>query len=263
MAVALDLKGKVAIVTGAARGIGQATALALAGAGAKVLVSDMLPEEESKTVGIIKGAGGEARFWQTDVSQKDQVEKLISAALDFGGRIDILVNNAGILRVSSFLELQEKDWDDVLAVNLKGTFLCAQLAARQMIKQDWGRIINLGSVVGKIPRWNNIAYCASKAAIIHITKVMALDLAKHGITANAICPGPTETEMIFKVQSGGNPVMVEKMVKGDLDTFRGGIPLGRMGKPEEIANLAVYLASDQAGYITGQAISIDGGNAMI
>jgi NAD(P)-dependent dehydrogenase (short-subunit alcohol dehydrogenase family) len=98
---------------------------------------------------------------------------------------------------------------------------------------------------------------------MHITKVMALELAKHGITANAICPGPTETEMIFKVQSGESPVMVEKMVKGDLDTFRGGIPLGRMGKPEEIANLAVYLASDQAGYITGQAISIDGGNAMI
>jgi 3-oxoacyl-[acyl-carrier protein] reductase len=131
-------------VTGAGRGIGQATALALAGAGAKVLVSDRLSEGESRTVGMIKGAGGEAQFWQADISQKDQVEGLITAALNFGGRIDILVNNAGILRVSFFIELQERDWDDVIAVNLKGTFLCSQIAARQMIKKTGGALLTLG-----------------------------------------------------------------------------------------------------------------------
>ena len=263
MAIEIDLSGKFAVVTGAARGIGRSIALTLAEAGARVLVNDLVKEEMEKVVQTIRERGGESFSYQADVSIKDQVEGLIEEAVRLGGNIDILVNNAGILRVAPFLETREKDWDDTLAINLKGTFLCSQAAARYMVGQKWGRIINMASVVGKIPRINNTAYCVSKAGIIHLSRVMALELVKYGITVNSLCPGPTETEMIVKVQAKGDPQLLEKIIRGDLETHRGGIPMGRLARPEELASLVVFLASEKADYITGQSFTIDGGHVMI
>jgi NAD(P)-dependent dehydrogenase (short-subunit alcohol dehydrogenase family) len=264
MPISPNLLGKVALVTGAGQGIGEAIALGLSKAGARVVINDLSMAQAERTAGLLKKKGGDAWACPADVSKSDSVEALIQETVRIAGRLNILVNNAGVLRVAPFLDTSEKDWDDTLGVNLKGTFLCSQTAARQMIRQGGGgRIISLGSIVGKIPRMNNVAYCASKAGIIHLTRVMALELAKHQITVNAVCPGPTATDMIVKVQAKGDAGILGKMTQGDLETFRGGIPLGRLAKPEEVAELAVFLASDQAKFITGQAINVDGGAAMI
>ena len=156
------------------------------------------------------------------------------------GKIDILVNNAGILRAVPFLNATEEDWDLTLDVNLKGVFLCSQAVAHKMVARKSGRIINVASNAGKVPRVNNAAYCASKAGVILLTKVMALELAKHGITANALCPGATETELLVKTQSGGLSQGLEGIIRGSLDTFRAGIPMGRLAKPEEQASMVLF-----------------------
>jgi 2,3-dihydro-2,3-dihydroxybenzoate dehydrogenase len=259
----IDLANKVAIVTGAQAGIGRAIALTLAEAGAKVVVVDLDARELEKVVEKILKNGGESFSYVADVSIKRYVQEMVDTVWKRFSRMDILVNNAGVLRVGPFLETREEDWDATFAVNLKGVFLCSQAVAKRMVEQKNGRIINISSIAGKVPRINNVSYCASKAGVILLTKVMALELARFGITVNAICPGSTATEMVLQVVTKGDPKVLEGIVQGDLDTYRSGIPMGRLARPEEQAAMALYLASDYANHITGQTFTVDGGQIML
>jgi len=263
--IKIDLNEKVAIVTGARRGIGRAIALAITAAGGQVVVNDLDLEEVEKVAEEIKRKGGESLAYQADVSVKEQVQGMVEAAWKKFGHIDILINNASILRATPFLDTTEEDWDATLSTNLKGTFLCAQSVARKMITQRRGngKIINVASNAGKVPRTNNAAYCAAKAGVILLTRVLALELARYGITANALCPGATETEMLVKVQAKDDPQVLEGIIRGNLENFRAGIPLGRLAKPEEQASMVVYLASEMANHITGQTFFVDGGQTMV
>jgi len=248
----MNLEGKVAIITGARRGMGRTHSLVLAKAGAKVVVSDISQEDCEEVVDEIKKQGGQGLAIKCDVSKKEEVEEMIKKTVEEFGKIDILVNNAGIAQFKPFLELIEEDWDRTIDINLKGYFLCAQVAAKEMVKQKSGVIINIASVamgqqgVG-IP---NIAhYCASKGGIIAMTEALAVELAPFEIRVNAIAPGVIETSMIDPVKQ--DPKTMEAMLAK--------IPMGRVGKPEEVSNLVLFLASDQSSYMTGSTVVIDGG----
>jgi NAD(P)-dependent dehydrogenase (short-subunit alcohol dehydrogenase family) len=247
-----DLKGKVVIITGARRGMGRSHALALAKAGAKVVVSDISLEDCQKVVEEIKKVKGEALAIKCDVTKKAEVEEMVRKTVERFGKIDILVNNAGICQFKPFLELTEEDWDRTLDINLKGYFLVAQAVAKEMIKRKSGAIINIASIamgqtgVG-FPALTH--YCASKGAIVAMTEAMALELAPYNIRVNAISPGAIETPMIDPLKSD------KKTMEGLLAR----IPLHRVGKPEEVSNLVLFLASDQSSYITGTDVVIDGG----
>lgn len=247
-----DLKGKVAIITGARRGMGRADALLLAKEGAKVAISDISLDECEKVVSEIKKEGGEAMAVECDVSQKADVEEMIAEIMKKWGKIDILVNNAGICEFKPFLDLAEADWDKTLDTNLKGYFLCAQAAAKEMQKQKSGTIVNIASVamgqqgVG----FPGIAhYCASKGGIVALTEAMALELAPLGIRVNVISPGAIDTPMASSVKDDPQ-VLAGTLAK---------IPLKRIGKPEEIANAVKFLVSDESSYITGATLVVDGG----
>lgn len=247
-----DLTDKVAIITGARRGMGRTHALLLAGAGAKVVVSDISEEDCQKVVEEIEKAGGQGLAVKCDVVSKQEVEAMVAAIVDKFGKVDILVNNAGIVDFKPFLELTEDDWDKVLDINLKGYFLCAQAAAKEMTKAKAGRIINIASVamgqqgVG----FSNIAhYCASKGGIAAMTEALAVELAPYNITVNAISPGMIETPMIASVKQ--DPKMMEAMLAR--------IPMHRAGRPEEVSNLVLFLASEESSYMTGSVVVVDGG----
>jgi NAD(P)-dependent dehydrogenase (short-subunit alcohol dehydrogenase family) len=259
----MAFENKTAIITGAAQGIGKAIALAFSRERKNLVLADMNYRGIEDLGAEVAKQGTNVLPLQVDVSAPNQVKEMVAKTIDKFGKIDILVNNAGILRAAPFLETTEEDWDLTLAVNLKGVFLCSQVVAQKMVAQRSGRIINIASNAGKVPRINNAAYCASKAGIILLTKVMALELAKFGITANALCPGATETEMLLKTQSGGLTQGLEGIIKGSLETFRAGIPMGRLAKPEEQASMVLYLASDAAMHITGQTFIVDGGQTMV
>lgn len=259
----MAFENKTAIITGAAQGIGKAIALAFFRDRKNLVLADTNFRGVQDLGAEIAKQGTSVLSLQVDVSAPNQVKEMVAKTIDRFGKIDILVNNAGILRAAPFLETTEEDWDLTLAVNLKGVFLCSQMVAQKMVAQRSGRIINIASNAGKVPRTNNAAYCASKAGIILLTKVMALELAKFGITANALCPGATETEMLLKTQSGGLTQGLEGIIKGSLETFRAGIPMGRLAKPEEQASMVLYLASDAAMHITGQTFIVDGGQTMV
>ncbi len=247
-----DLKNKVAIITGARRGMGRAHALALAQAGAKVVVADISQEECEKVVEEIKKAKGEAIAVKCDVTKKEEVDAMIQAAVKEWGKLDILVNNAGICQFKPFLEMTEKDWDLTLNINLKGYFLCAQAAAKEMMKQKSGAIVNIASVaMGQIgvgfPGLTH--YCASKGGIVGMSEAMAIELAQHNIRVNVVSPGAIDTPMI-------DPVKQDKTA---MDGILGRVPLHRVGKPEEVANAVVFLASDDSSYMTGSVVVVDGG----
>ena len=247
-----DLKGKIAIVTGARRGMGKSHALALARAGAKVVVSDISLENCQKVVEEIKKAKGEAMAIKCDVSKKEEVEEMVRKTVEKWGKVDILVNNAGICDFKPFLELTEEDWDKTLDINLKGYFLVAKAVAKEMVKRKSGSIINIASIamgqtgVG-FPAL--VHYCASKGGIVAITEAMALELAPYNIRVNAISPGAIETPMIDPLKKD------PKILEGTLAK----IPLHRVGKPEEVSNLVLFLASDTSSYMTGSDVVIDGG----
>jgi len=248
----MDLKGKVAIVTGARRGMGKSHALKLADAGAKVVVSDISQEECQLVVDEIKENRGEAIAVKCDVTKKGEVENMVKKAVDKWGKVDILVNNAGICQFKPFLELTEEEWDRTLNINLKGYFLCAQAAAKEMAKQKSGVIVNIASVaMGQVGiGFLNLAhYCASKGGIVAMTEAMALELAPYNIRVNAISPGVIETPMIDPFKA--DPKAMEATLAQ--------IPLRRVGKPEEVSNLVLFLASDASSYITGSTVVIDGG----
>lgn len=245
------LAGKIAVVTGASRGIGRAIAIRLAGEGATVVINYNGSKEKAEEVKQeIEGAGGKAAVCQCNVADFDQCQAFIQKVIDEFGRIDILVNNAGITRDGLLMKMSEEDFDQVIETNLKGAFHTIRFAARQMLRQKSGRIINLSSVVGVTGNAGQANYAASKAGVIGLTKSAARELASRGITVNAIAPGFIETDM--------TSVLSEKVKEG----AAAGIPLGAFGKPEDVAAAAAFLASDEAGYITGQVLHVDGGMVM-
>lgn len=248
----MNLENKVAIVTGARRGMGRTHALALAQAGAKVVVSDLAQQECQAVVEEITKAGGQAMAVGCDVSQKEQVDQMIKEVVAQWGKVDILVNNAGICQFKPFLELTEQEWDKTIEINLKGYFLCAQAAAKEMIKQKSGAIVNVASIaMGQVGvGFANLAhYSASKGGIVAMTETLAAELAPYNIRVNAVSPGAIETPMIDPLKSD------PKTIEGVLAR----VPLHRMGKPEEVSNLVLFLASDKASYITGSTVVVDGG----
>jgi len=248
----MDLKGKVAIITGARRGMGRSHALTLAKAGAKVVVADISLEDCQKVVDEIKKAKGEAMAVKCDVTKKEDIDNMVKAAVGKWGKVDILVNNAGICQFKPFLELTEEEWDRTLDINLKGYFLCAQAAAKEMVKQKSGAIVNIASIaMGQMGKgMAGLAhYSASKGGIAALTKTLALELAPYNIRVNAIAPGAIDTPMSASI----------KMDQKALEATLAMIPLHRMGKAEEVSNLVLFLASGASSYITGSTVIIDGG----
>ena len=245
------LDGKVAIVTGASRGIGRSVAISLAKAGAKVVINyagNTAAAEEVKA--IIEAAGGQGLLIQADVANEDAVAAMVKQTVDAFGRIDILVNNAGITRDNLLMRMKEGDWDDVMNTNLKGIFMCTKAISRVMMKQKYGKIINMTSVVGLTGNAGQSNYAAAKAGVIGFTKSMAKELASRGITVNAIAPGFINTDMTS---------VLSNQIKDELITK---IPLGRLGSTEDVAAAVLFLVSDSANYVTGQTLNIDGGMVM-
>ena len=245
------LENKVALVTGAGRGIGRAIAIALAKEGAEVVVNYNGSEERAKEVKqTIEENGGKASIYKCNVSDFGACEAMIKDIVKEHGRLDILVNNAGITKDGLIMKMKEEDFDSVLNVNLKGTFNTIRHSARQMLRQKSGKIINISSVSGVTGNAGQANYSASKAGIIGLTKSAARELASRNINVNAIAPGFVDTDMTITLS--------DKVKEG----AKGQIPLGRFGKPEEVAELALFLSSEKSDYITGQVINIDGGMVM-
>jgi 3-oxoacyl-[acyl-carrier protein] reductase len=246
-----DLTGKVALVTGGSRGIGRAIALALAGNGAKVAVNFASNESAAKeTVQQVRACGSEAIAIQGDVADADVAKRLIDETVAALGGLHILVNNAGLTRDDLLLRMSEEAWDRVMAVDLRGAFLCTKAALRPMTRQRWGRIINIASVAGIVGNPGQSNYAAAKAGLIAFTKSVAKEMASRNITANAIAPGFVDTEMTEGLTDAQKGAML--MV----------VPMARAGKPDDVAPAAVYLASEEAAYVTGTVLTVDGGLVM-
>ena len=253
----LSLEGMTALITGSGRGIGRALAVGLAQAGANVAASDVaeLVDGARETAELSRLEGVKSRAYLLDVTDLGNVGETVGqVAMDFG-RLDILVNNAGIRRRQPALEVTEDNWDAVMDTNLKGAFFCAQAAARSMMERGYGRIINVSSQLAVVAGENRAAYCASKAGLAGLTRVLALEWLKYGITVNAIGPGPTETPGLLLADS-----RTEDELRADL---RAHMPLGRRMNPEELAGAVIYLASPSAGATTGQLLCVDGGWTII
>jgi NAD(P)-dependent dehydrogenase (short-subunit alcohol dehydrogenase family) len=245
----MRLKDKVAIITGGGSGIGRASAELFAREGAKVVVADFNEKAGQETVTAIRQAGGEAIFVQVDVSDSVQVQRLVDTTLRAYSGIDILVNNAGILLFGTALDTSQQDWERVIAVNLTGTFLVSKAVLPYMIARGGGSIVNLTSSTGAHDAAaNTVAYVTSKGGVALLTRAMAIDHAKHNVRVNAVAPGPTDT-----------PMLRDAMSPEQLSAFAATFPMGRLGRPEELARAILFLASDEASFITGAILAVDGG----
>jgi len=251
-----DITGKVAIVTGAASGIGRAIALDLAESGAKVVIADKALDGAEEVAREIESAGGKAIAVETDVTDSKEVEQMVQQTIEGFGKIDILVNNAGIIGRSSVMDMKEDELDRTFEVNLKGVVLCSQAVARHMIEQRSGKIVNMGSSLSSRASVCNLSgggadYCASKAAVQAFTRALAMELGPYGINVNAVAPGTTNTPMH------------EGLWEMATIYFQNSLPLGRLAEPEDIADVVVFLVTDAARYITGQTIHVNGGQVMV
>lgn len=245
------MEGKIAVVTGASRGIGRSIALALADAGAHVVVNYAGNAQAAKEVAdAIEQKGRQAIIYQADVADSEQVATMMEEVLKVFGKIDILVNNAGITRDNLLMRMKEEEWDQVIATNLKGVYNCIKAVTRPMMKQRSGRIINISSVVGSMGNPGQANYVAAKAGVIGLTKATAKELASRGITVNAVAPGFIETDMTAKLN---------EEIQANLLTQ---IPLQKLGQPNDVAHMVCFLASEKASYVTGQTIHVDGGMFM-
>jgi 3-oxoacyl-[acyl-carrier protein] reductase len=246
----MTLSGRVALITGASQGIGRACALRLAASGATVAVAARNQEKLAELVDQVTAAGGKAAAFPLDVADEEQIKATSKAVLAQLGKIDILVNNAGITRDQLVMRMKRADWDSVLNTNLTSAYLCIQQAIGSMLKHRWGRIINISSVFGQMGQAGQANYAASKAGLIGLTMAIAREVGSRNITCNAVAPGFIETAM----------------TSGFTDDFRQNamkaIPLGRVGTPEDVANAVAFLASDEASYITGHVLSVNGGMLM-
>lgn len=247
----MRLEGKTAIVTGGSRGIGKAIALNLAERGANVVVNyTSSPDKAALVVEEIKTMGREALAIKADVSNSEDVNNLIKEVGNHFTSIDILVNNAGITRDTLLIRMKDDDWDKVIDINLKGTYLCTKLVAKKMMKQRSGRIINITSVIGIMGNAGQANYAASKAGVIGFTKSVARELASRGINVNAVAPGFIQTEM------------TDKLSEEVVESYTKSIPLGKLGEAKDVANVVAFLCSEEASYLTGQVINVDGGMLM-
>jgi len=247
-----NLEGRVAIVTGARRGMGRTHCFALADAGAKVIVSDINNSESELVVDEIRERGGEACAIECDISKKEEVDNLIKKTKEIYERIDILVNNAGVVDFKNFFDIQEEDWDRILNINLKGYFFCSQAVAEVMKEGGGGSIVNIGSIAmgqNGVGFPNTVPYVSSKGGIAGMTEAMAVDLATYNIRVNLIAPGVIETPMIDIIKEN------EEATKQIISR----LPLKRFGKPEEVSTVVLFLASDASSYMTGSVINVDGG----
>ena len=245
------LDGKVALVTGGSRGIGRAIALRLAEEGADLAICARNAAAAGEVAAAIEALGRRCLVRQADVADAEQATELVDATIAELGRLDVLVNNAGVTRDNLLMRMKEEDWDEVLAINLKGAFNCVRAAVRPMLKARGGRIVNITSVVGLLGNAGQANYAASKAGLIGLTKSLARELASRGITANAVAPGVVP-------ETGMTDSLTEQQQEQMIAT----VPLGRAGTPEDVAHAVAFLASDQAAYITGQVLSVDGGMAI-
>ena len=246
----MNISGRVALVTGASQGIGRSCALKLASIGATVALAARNPEKLNELVREINGAGGTAAAFPVDVSDEAQIKSACQAAITQFGKIDILVNNAGITRDQLVIRMKRSDWDAVLSTNLTSAYLCIQQVIGSMLKQRWGRIINIASVFGQMGQAGQANYAASKAGLIGLTMAIAREVGSRTITCNAVAPGLIETAMT----AGLGDEFKQNAVKQ--------IPLGRVGSPDDVANAVAYLASEEASYITGHVLNVNGGLLM-
>jgi len=246
----MKLKDEVAIVTGSARGIGRAIALELVRNGAKLAICDLNMDDIQIVVDQFTEMGGEAKGFVSNVTQAEDAQQLIDKTIEAFGKVDILVNNAGITRDNLLMRMKEDEWDDVIAVNLKGTYNCIRAITKPFVKQRSGKIINLASVVGQIGNAGQVNYSASKAGVIGLTKSVAKELAARNVRVNAIAPGFIQTDMTANLTEKAKEALTNA------------IPLAKLGQPEDVAKVVLFLASDDAAYITGQVINVDGGMVM-
>jgi 3-oxoacyl-[acyl-carrier protein] reductase len=250
--VAFDLSGRAAIVTGGSRGIGRAIAVSLAERGAGVAVNYVANAAAAEeTAALVRSCGGECMTEQADVRRPEDVQRLFDDTVAAFGKVDILVNNAGVTRDSLLLRMSEEQWDEVMETNLRSVFLCTRAVLRPMLRQRWGRIINVGSAAGIVGNAGQTNYAASKGGLIGFTRALAKEVALRGITANVIAPGFVETEA------------TQDLTAAQRQAIMGLIPLGRTARPEEIGPVAAFLASEEASYITGHVLTVDGGLAMV
>ncbi len=258
----MRLKEKVAIVTGGGSGIGRAICVNMVKEGARIVIPDINLDAAKETADMIAKEGGEAMAVKTDVTRKPEVQAMVADALRAHGQIDILVNNAGIDIKGAITELEESTWDKIMNLNVKGVFLCTQAVLPSMIERRYGRIVSISSMAGKTGEPFTSPYCASKFAVIGFTQAVALEVGKHGITVNAVCPGPVETDLIK--QSVAQSAKLKGMSPDDFlqSFFIDPTPLGRIAQPLDVARAVMFLASDEAEFITGSTLNVSGGREM-